>query len=168
MPEAADQHEDAVAAHAPAERAHAHEQRPLSSAADWVASLAAMTRAGAVPYGFTLVISGTVLILVHDRGVPEIAQVFAFALGAVAGFALPAALARRYAPAVSPAHLDEHLVSAGIANAFAVCVCLGESVGLAKLDRWLAWPLAGAVVVTSYFMIVALQHSLSRRRDAGL
>lgn len=86
---------------------------------------------------------------------------FGFAIASVAGFALPASLARRYAPAMRMEASDGQLITAGIANVVAVSACLGEVAGISQLAKWLAWPLAGIVVVTTYFMIVALQHALS-------
>ena len=129
-----------------------------------MSSLIAVTGAAAVPYGFTLVISGTVLALVRQRGIPPDGEVFAFGIAGVVGFALLGAIARRRAsPGRTPPSSEDHMIMTGITNAVAVAVCLGEATLIAQLPRWLAWPLAALVVVPSYLAIVAFQHAASHR-----
>ncbi len=129
-----------------------------------MSSLSAVTGAAAVPYGFTLVISGTVLALVRHRGIPADSEVFAFGMAGVVGFALLGVFAhRRASPEPTLPSSESHMIMTGITNVVAVAVCLGEATLIAQLARWLAWPLAALVVVPSYLAIVALQHAVSYR-----
>ena len=133
--------------------------------ARWMSSLSSVTGAAAVPYGFTLVISGTVLALVRHRGIPSDGEVFAFGMAGVVGFALLGVIAhRRASVGRTLVSSEEHMIMTGITNVVAVAVCLGEATLIAQLPRWLAWPLAALAVVPSYLAIVALQHAASHRQ----
>ncbi len=148
----ADEREDATSP-APHER----------GAHGWVSSLAAVTGAAAVPYGFTLVISGTVLMLVRHSGTPDDGEVFAFCIAAVVGFAMMGALGTRHTPPAPHPAAHRQLIVTGVTNVLAVACCLAEAALSSLLPALLAWPLAAVCVVATYLGIVAAQHSLSGR-----
>jgi len=50
--------------------------------------LATVLRSAAVPYGYTVTVWGTGMMLTRERGLPSVAEIFLFVLGAVAGFAV--------------------------------------------------------------------------------
>lgn len=138
----------------------------MPEAASWASSLAAVTGAAAIPYGFTIVVSGSVLLLVRHAGSPTSGEVLAFALASVAGFAMLGGIASRRSSS-STVGPENHLIVTGIANVVAVACCLGEATLIAQLPKWMAWPLAAFVVVSSYLAIVALQHAVSHRHMAA-
>ena len=53
----------------------------------YLSALAAALRGTALPYGYTLTVSTSGMMLAHQRGLPSVGEIFLFMTGAIIGFA---------------------------------------------------------------------------------
>jgi hypothetical protein len=118
-----------------------------------------------VPHGFTLAVSGTLAILINERGYPGVLGVWLFVCGANAAF-LAAIAASRIKNSRGHQSADE----VGVLNvAPTVTVPLAYLVGRAIPNDDLAFLCGGAAVVAGYVLLLSLGTSLignvRRRRD---
>ena len=54
----------------------------------YLSALATVLRGSALPYGYTITVWTSGMMLTHERGLPSVGEVFLLIVGAVAGFAL--------------------------------------------------------------------------------
>jgi hypothetical protein len=52
----------------------------------YLSALATALRGTALPYGYTLTVWGSGMLLAHERGQPSVGEIFLFIIGAIAGF----------------------------------------------------------------------------------
>jgi hypothetical protein len=128
------------------------------------ASLRSVTAAGGVPYGYTITIWSSGTVSVDVLGLPDLGRILLFMTGAVLGFVALTAAAygtlghapREALPGTLPVWAVGHWVSAGAAI---VAVWAGDhAIGTAA-----AWPVAGFLATTVYFVITAAQTTLAAR-----
>jgi hypothetical protein len=104
----------------------------------------------------TIVISCELLILHRYHGYPDVPEIFAFAGGAIAGYATVAAFARSSFGEIEP--IDGHdTVRIGLTHAVAVGSALLLGVGLARIPSGVAWLLVPWAGVAAYVGLAALQ-----------
>ena len=60
----------------------------------YLSALATVLRGSALPYGYTITVWTSGMMLTHERGLPSVVEVFLFMVGAFAGFALPGLIVR--------------------------------------------------------------------------
>lgn len=125
-------------------------------------SLAAVLAAAAIPYGMTAVVSSELLVLRHYRGDPGIPAIFAFALGAVAGYGLLTGC-NQSGLALTMQVRWSHMAFTGASHAFAIGTALALGCATAQVPNWYAWPLTAAVGVSSYIAVAAAQQMLVAR-----
>ncbi|HEX4719922.1 MAG TPA: hypothetical protein VH300_15460 [Thermoleophilaceae bacterium] len=116
-----------------------------------------MVAASAAPYGYTVSVWSTGGLLMHYHGTPRTHDVFAFAAGALAGFALLGVLAHG---AISHGDQLDHgpdRVLTGMLHWFAVGAAIGAAALLAELHGWAAWPLASFAATAVYLLGASLQ-----------
>ena len=110
----------------------------------YASALATVLRGSAIPYGYTVTVWTSGMMLVRHRGLPSTGQVFLFAIGAVAAFALLGSLVRlgRGVP-FDPRH--GVLRRAGMVQLFAVGGALGAATLVTFIRSGIAWPLGAFV-----------------------
>lgn len=127
------------------------------------AALACTLRATAAAYGYTLTIATSLSELTAVRGTPGVGELFLFAVGGLAGFALLERILGR-APGDSESPPSAELPFAGALNLIAVAAALGAATGLARIvDSSLSWAVASLAATTVYLLGVALQLTLVER-----
>jgi hypothetical protein len=121
------------------------------------AALSTMVTASAAPYGYTITTWSSGAVLMHTHGTPRVAEVFAFIVGAVAGFAAIALLAR--GALADDAMLDNpaHRVLAGALHWIAAGAAVGSVALLAEIHHWIAWPLGSFAATTVYLTLASAQ-----------
>jgi len=127
------------------------------------AALAGTLRATAAAYGYTLTVATSISELTAVRGSPSVGDLFLFAVGGLAAFAvLEGILGASPGQAVSPPSSD--LPLAGALNLFAVAAALGTATELARtISSPLSWGVASLAATTVYLLGVALQVTLVER-----
>ena len=121
-------------------------------------SLAAVLGSAAIPYGVTIVVSSEILLLRRYNGEPGLGTIFGFALGSVVGYACVAQASRSHRENTSQATAARRMRDTGSLHFVGVGGALLVSTALAHLDSWWAWPVTGAVGISTYLCLVALQY----------
>jgi len=127
-------------------------------------AFAATVSASAAPYGYTISIWSSGAMLVHFRGDPNVWQIFLFAGGAIAGYAILGAVAQAILKRARPLQSDPAKVEAGMFDWVAVGISVGAAALIAEIPSWVAWPLASGVVTLLYVAAVSVQLQLASRR----
>ena len=99
-------------------------------------------------------------MLMSRHGAPGLAEVAGFAVGALGGFTLLGALARRMRR-TTPLEHGPHRVAAGMLNWVAVGTAVGAAALIARLHGWIAWPLASASTTALYLLVASAQLALA-------
>lgn len=138
-----------------------------SDGTTYLAALKTTLRQTAAAYGYALTIASTSALLVSTQSSPSAGEVFLFALGGLAAFALLDALLE-----VSRARGGEDsrvaFPFAGALNFFSVFVALGLVDALVHvLQAGIVWLLAPALATAVYLTVVAIQVSLAERIRGG-
>ncbi|MGI8580458.1 MAG: hypothetical protein ACR2K9_07940 [Solirubrobacteraceae bacterium] len=127
------------------------------------AALTGTLRATAAAYGYTLTVATSISELTAVRGTPGVGELFLFAVGGLAGFALLEGILGR-APGEGESPPSAELPFAGALNLFSVAAALGAAAGLARIvDSSLSWAAASFAATTVYLLGVALQLTLVER-----
>ena len=116
----------------------------------------------AAPYGYTLTVWTSGAVTTHALGIPTAWQALLFLAGAVAGFALTAALAYGHpaelltprVPAAVRLWGGFHLVSVGLAIGAAALVTT-------VLKDSVSWMIVGFFATTVYLVVIAAQYTLA-------
>ena len=116
-------------------------------------ALATVLRGSAVPYGYTITLGTSVLMLTRERGLPSVGEVFLFMVGAFAGFAVLGLVVRMTSaePFEPPFGV---LRRTGMIQLFAVSGALGGATLVALIHSGIAWPF-GAFVATATYLALA-------------
>ena len=126
------------------------------SANRYASGLATVLRGSALPYGYTVTVWTSGMMLVRHRGLPSTGQVFLFMLGAVAAFASLGAVVRwTRGVALDPAR--ETLRRAGMLHVFAVGGALGAATLVALIPSGAAWPLGSFLATSVYLGLATLE-----------
>jgi hypothetical protein len=125
--------------------------------------LATELRGGAVPYGYTVTVWTSGMVLARERGLPSVGEVFLFMVGAVAGFALLGLIVRltRGMP-FEPSY--GALRRTGMIHFLAVGVALGGTTLVALIHSGVAWPLGAFVGTVTYLALATLELALAKPR----
>jgi hypothetical protein len=126
----------------------------------YLSALATALRGTALPYGYTLTISTSGLLLTHQRGLPSVAETFLFAVGAIAGFALLGLIMRVTGAAPFEPSFDD-LRRTGTIQLLAVGGALGGVALVALIHSGIAWPLGAFVATVAYLTLATLELALS-------
>jgi hypothetical protein len=120
------------------------------------AALATIVAASAAPYGYTVTLWSSGAVLMGSHGVPNVAEVFAFLAGALAGFGLMALVAHG---SLGQAGLldDADRVLAGTLHVMAVGGAVGAVALLAQIHSWEAWPLSAFAATALYLLMASLE-----------
>jgi hypothetical protein len=138
-------------------------QASLLMLADRYASaLATVLHGSALPYGYTVTVWTSGAMLIRHHGLPSTGQVFLFAIGAVAAFALLGSVVRLgHGTSYDPPH--GALRRTGMVNLLAVGGALGAATLVALIRSGIAWPLDAFVATATYLTLATLQLSLVER-----
>jgi hypothetical protein len=129
------------------------------------AAFGTMVAASAAPYGYTVSIWSSGAVLMDHHGTPSVFDVFAFAIGALSGFALLGMLAHGSLAQGEPIGHGRDRVVAGMLHWFAVGAAVGAAALLAKIDGWVAWPLGSFAATTLYLLGASAQLALVAARN---
>jgi hypothetical protein len=129
-------------------------------------AFATMLESSAAPYGYTISVWSSGALLMHIRGQPSVADVFAFVVGAVAGFAALGAAGRRVIRRAEPLSPGPSQVWAGSMHWLAVGAAVGTAALIAQLPGWTAWPLASAGATVVYLALTTLELALAARAES--
>jgi hypothetical protein len=121
------------------------------------AALGTIVAASAAPYGYTVTLWSSGAVLLRSHGTPHVADVFAFAAGALAGFGLMAVLARGALARMESLDDAADRVWAGVLHWLAVGVAIGVVALLAEVHGWEAWPLASFAATGLYILAASLE-----------
>jgi hypothetical protein len=119
----------------------------------YLSALATVLRGSALPYGYTLTVATSVMMLTHERGRPSVGEVFLFMVGAFAGFAL-LGLVVRVTGALPFEPPSGALRRTGMIQLLAVSGALGGATLVALIRSGIAWPL-GAFIATATYLALA-------------
>jgi len=113
--------------------------------------------ASAAPYGYTVSVWSTGGLLMHHHGTPSAYEVFAFAAGALAGFALLGLVAHGALRRSDQLDQGPDRVLSGMLDWFAVGAAVGAAALLANIHSWIAWRLASFAATAVYLLGASLQ-----------
>ena len=124
-------------------------------------ALRATIAASAAPYGYTLTIWTSGAVLSHARGIPSAAEALLFLGGAVAGYALVAAVALRGSEERLVPEPATAAVWGGL-HLFAVGMAIGAATVIAHLvHNVAAWPLVGFLATALYLTVSSGQLAIA-------
>jgi hypothetical protein len=130
--------------------------------------LGTIVAASAAPYGYTISIWSSGAVLLRSRGVPTVAEVFAFLAGALAGFGVMALAAQGAVTRMESLDHTPDRVLAGALHWLAAGSAVGAAALLAEIPGWEAWPLASFAATTIYILGASAQlAAISVRRTGG-
>jgi hypothetical protein len=121
------------------------------------AALGTTVAASAAPYGYTVTLWSSGAILIRSHGLPPVAEVFAFAAGALCGFGLMGLLARGALTSMESLGDAAVRVSAGALNWFAVGTAVGVVALISEIHGWEVWPLSSFIATALYVLLASLQ-----------
>jgi hypothetical protein len=119
----------------------------------YLSALATVLRGSALPYGYTITVWTSGIMLTRERGLPSLAEVFLFMIGALAGFAL-LGLVVRLSGAEPFEPPSGALRRTGMIQLLAVGGALGGATLVALIRSGIAWPL-GAFIATATYLAFA-------------
>jgi hypothetical protein len=135
------------------------------------AALGTIVAASAAPYGYTISIWSSGAVLLRSRGVPSVAEVFAFLAGALAGFGVMALAAQGAVTRMEPLDHAPDRVLAGALHWLAAGAAVGAAALLAEIHGWEAWPLGSFAATAIYILgasaqlaVVSARRTRSQRR----
>lgn len=129
----------------------------------YVTALATVLRGSALPYGYTVTVWTSGIMLVRHRGLPSTAEVFLFMAGAVVAYAALGGLVR----AVRGVPFDPGpgvLRRTGMLHLIAVGGALGAATLVALIPSAVAWPLGSFAATATYLGLATLELLISGRR----
>jgi hypothetical protein len=135
----------------------------------YLSALATALRGIALPYGYTLTVSASGMLLTNERGLPSVGEIFLFIIGAIAGFAVLGLIVSVTGTApFEPSFGD--LRRTGTIQLLAVGGALGGATLVALIRSGIAWPLGAFVATVAYLALATLELALSEspwhsRRD---
>jgi hypothetical protein len=126
----------------------------------YMSALATALRGTALPYGYTLTVWSSGMVLTRERGLPSVGEIFLFIAGAIAGFALLGLIVRLSgSPPFEPSFSD--LRRTGTIQVLAVGGALGGTTLVGLIHSGIAWPFGAFVATTGYLALATLELSLS-------
>lgn len=128
------------------------------------AALATMVTASAAPYGYTISVWSSGAMLLRSRGVPNVAEVFAFLAGALAGFGVMALAAQGAVTHLEALDDASDRVVAGALHWLAAGAAVGAAALLAEINGWEAWPLASFAATSVYILGASAQLAVVNAR----
>ena len=122
----------------------------------YVTALATVLRGSALPYGYTVTVWTSGMMLVRHRGLPSTAEVFLFMLGAVVAYATLGGVVRagRGVPFDPAAGLLRHT---GMLHLLAVGGALGAATLVALIPSAVAWPFGSFAATGTYLGLATLE-----------
>jgi hypothetical protein len=138
--------------------------RPPSTGSTLRAALATTVAASAAPYGYTVTLWSSGAVLMASHGMPQVAEVFAFLAGALAGFGLMATLAQRSLGRAELLGDAVDRVRAGSLHVLAVGGAVGAVALVAEIHSWEAWPLGAFAATALYLLGASVQLTVVARR----
>jgi hypothetical protein len=125
----------------------------------YISALATVLRGSALPYGYTLTVWTSGMVLAHERGLPSVGQVFLFMVGAFAGFALLGLIVRvTGSVAFEPSY--GVLRRTGMIQLLAVSGALGGATLVALVHSGIAWPVGAFVATAAYLALATFELTL--------
>jgi hypothetical protein len=126
----------------------------------YLSALATALRRTALPYGYTLTVSTSGMMLTHQRGLPSVGEIFLFMIGAIAGFALLGLIVS--VPATAPFEPSfGDLRRTGMIQLLAVGGALGGATLVALIHSGSAWPFGAFIATVPYLALATLELALS-------
>lgn len=133
------------------------------SEAGRVSILATVLRASTVPYGYTVTVWTSGMLLIRQHGVPAVGEVFLFMVGAVLAFGVLGAFVTVTCGVPSdPSH--EAWPRTGMLHFLAVGGALCTVALVALIPSGVAWPLGAFSATAMYFALATLELSLVASR----
>ena len=132
----------------------------------YLSALATVLRGSALPYGYTITVWTSGMMLTHERGLPSVGEVFLFMVGAFAGFALPGLIVRLTgAVPFEPSY--GVLRRTGMIQLLAVSGALGGATLVALIRSGIAWPLGAFVATAAYLALATFELTLLGSRGSA-
>jgi hypothetical protein len=119
-------------------------------------ALATVLRGSAVPYGYTVTVWTSGMMLTRQRGIPSVGDVFLFMVGAVAAF-LVLGLLVRWAGAMPFDPPPGDLRRTGMLQLIAVSGALGCATLVSLIHSGAAWPLGAFAATTAYLGLTTVE-----------
>jgi hypothetical protein len=128
----------------------------------YASALAAVLRGSALPYGYTVTVWTSGMVLTRERGTPPVGDVFLFMAGAVLAFGLLATVIRLSGsrPLEPPASA---LRKTGMAHFLAVGAALGAAALIAMIHSGIAWPLGAFAATATYLALASIELMVAAR-----
>ena len=129
---------------------------------NYLRGLHASARGNAAAYGYSVTITASFGILTVAAGSPHVGEIFAFAAGAVAAFALVEALASggfRHGLSDEPSDVK---ALGGSISVLSVGLALGAALAAGSfVGGFAAWPLGSFLATLAYLLLFALEIGLA-------
>ena len=120
-------------------------------------ALGTMLAGTASPYGYTVTLWSSGVILIRAHGLPHVWEVFLFAGGVVGAFAVLGLIAHGALARMESVGGPRDRVLAGILNWLAVGLAIGLVALIAQLSAWAVWPLASFTATCVYLLLASVQ-----------
>jgi hypothetical protein len=124
------------------------------------AAFGTVVAASAAPYGYTVSIWSSGAVLMHRRGVPDVFDVFLFAIGALSGFAVLGLLAHKVVATSEQLGGARERVLAGMLHWLAVGVAVGAAALLAEIPGRVTWGVGSFAATSLYILGASVQLAL--------
>jgi len=121
------------------------------------AALRTSVTASAAAYGYTVSIWCSGALLLRSHGLPTVAEVFAFAAGALAGFGLMRVISHWGSAPTDRTDAPHDRALAGALHWLSVGAAVGAVALLAHLGGWEVWPLASFAATCLYLLCAGVQ-----------
>ena len=131
------------------------------------AALGTMLAASAAPYGYTVTLWSSGVIVIRSHGLPGVAETLAFAAGALSGFGVMGLLARSALTGTDSLGDAADRVVAGSLHWLAVGAAVGVAALLAEIHGWEVWPLSSLAATVIYLLVASIQLAVvATRRES--
>jgi hypothetical protein len=137
-----------------------------TNAGSYSSGLATVLHGSALPYGYTVTVWTSGIMLVRHHGLPTTGEVFLFMAGAIAAFGVLGGVVSLIG--ADPRQVaDVKFRQAGTAHFLAVGGALGAATLIALWHSVLAWPLGAFAATATYMALAAVQLVVVGRRASG-
>ncbi len=121
----------------------------------YASALATVLHGSAIPYGYTVSIWTSGVVLIRHRGLPTTGQAFLFVVGAVAAFVVLGSIVSlsRAAPVDPPPGALRHT---GMSHLLAIGGALGLASLISMIKSGVDWPLGSFAVTAAYLGLATL------------
>lgn len=129
--------------------------------ASYRTSLATILDSAAIPYGVTLTVWASGAAVQHERGAPQIYEIFLFVLGGMVAYSALALASARVLERGAAGSPGPQMALTGALHLLSIGAAVGVVALVARIDSWVAWPLGGFAGIGLYLTLAGVEYALA-------